>query len=1321
MLTWNIVTGREKACYNLSFLRILLLVFLLAFSPVFSLASPKLLAQAITNDNTSPRPILGAPVISNYDAKVYKEHTQNWSAVQDQRGVIYVGNSSGLLEFDGQRWQAIDTKSKPMIRALAIAADQTIYYGSIGDFGYLSVNQNGKVRANSLRDLIPPNALGFNDVWQIETTSHGVYFLTRSHIFRFHQGKVTEIGGKFASSQALVMNDHVFYIDSQRGLSLIDDGQIIPLPEFANVADGKRIVLARFAPHQILAGRASGDFLTLDLSSLWDPNSKKYRPNHLPASFVRSLPTEIDQLTKHDNLFIYKMIQIDEQSFAISTVKGGIIILNRQGKVLRVINRHAGLIDNTVTGLMLDRSHNLWATTNSGISHIELSVPQSVFNANNGIEGISIASYYYQGQFYVGTYQHILKQLPHQYSPEQDVPQFAPLPNSPGEIWQFKEVAGDLMIASGRGLFKVTDNGTQRIDGSSSDAYALGVSQRWPNHLFMGKMGGLEVFQRDQGQWKLLGKLKEIQDNIRRIATDASGDLWLTTEVQGLIRIHFNGDDPLQIKLHKIGLEHGLPELTSIRASFLNGTLFLASQKGIYSAQIATWNDDSESSKFSPDKRFGSQFSDGSLVVTDISLYANGIYLLQTSDGVQWVERDQTGQFRANSKPFLGLSNIGEALYVHPDSSVWLPGENHYRIDPNSNKNYAEQFSALVRKVAANTKDIIFEGNYGVDGREIPREKTVFQTQQTADQTRQLSYQQNALMFEFAATFFEKPGSTRYQYQLEGFDRQWSEWDSISSKEYTNIPEGQYRFRVRAKNIYGTLANEAEYRFTILPPWYRTLWAYTLWIILGITSIVGLVYLYTLRLRTNKKLLEKEVLARTREAVEQREAADKARHNIAQLAEMGRQITASLDSHAIEENLKSYVKDLLPWDNFGIGLVDWERRLIRFDYVIENDQAVRPYQRSLDSKEQPASHCVLQAKDLLINDLTLDTRELDSFVSIEPEHHHHQVIDDKPRVPRSAIYVPMMLKQKIIGVIFIQNNAINSYHENDVAILRSLAAYAAVAFDNAIAYHRLQLTQSKLVEQEKLAALGALVAGVAHELNTPIGNSLLTASSLDEITTQLVHDINAGSIRRSRIDNFAEHAKNACALLVRNLNNAATLITNFKQISVDQTSDKRRIFNLLTVTTEIASTLGGRIRRDEHHLSINIPDNIELDSYPGPYGQVITNMIINALIHAFDDMKNREIRIIGKKLNDTQIKLVISDNGHGISEDNLNRIFEPFFTTRMGQGGSGLGLHISYNIVTAILGGSIQVKSRIGRGTYFEIILPLVAPETTPEDIAGSL
>ena len=266
------------------------------------------------------------------------------------------------------------------------------------------------------------------------------------------------------------------------------------------------------------------------------------------------------------------------------------------------------------------------------------------------------------------------------------------------------------------------------------------------------------------------------------------------------------------------------------------------------------------------------------------------------------------------------------------------------------------------------------------------------------------------------------------------------------------------------------------------------------------------------------------------------------------------------------------------------------------------------------------------------------------------------------------------------------------------------------ALDNAEAYRRLKITQNQLVEQEKLAALGSLVAGVAHELNTPIGNSLLMASTLSDNSRRFLQQVQAGALRRSELERFCQTAEESSQLLVKSLGQAASLVTSFKQIAVDQTSDQRRVFDLATLCREVALTLGNRLRREEHELQLDVPEGLMLDSFPGPLGQVLTNLIINAMVHGLEGRKGGLMRLTGERLEGERLCLRFSDNGRGISEDNLGRIFDPFFTTRLGQGGSGLGLHISYNIVTATLGGSITARSRLGEGAQFEIVIPCVAP-----------
>jgi diguanylate cyclase (GGDEF)-like protein len=202
---------------------------------------------------------------------------------------------------------------------------------------------------------------------------------------------------------------------------------------------------------------------------------------------------------------------------------------------------------------------------------------------------------------------------------------------------------------------------------------------------------------------------------------------------------------------------------------------------------------------------------------------------------------------------------------VHSDGSIWLPGETLYRVDPDHLKNYAQSFDVLIRRVTANGKHAVFEGAHAVSGGILNSVATIFKSMQSTDVIPELSYNQNALSFEFSASTFEKPGTLRFQFQLDGFDKNWSEWDSATVKEYTNIPEGNYQFRVRAKNLYGTLGTETSYAFKILPPWYRTFGAFFAWVLLSVAAISGILHLYTLRLRREKNHLEELVAERTQQ------------------------------------------------------------------------------------------------------------------------------------------------------------------------------------------------------------------------------------------------------------------------------------------------------------------------------------------------------------------------------------------------------------------------------------------------------------------------
>lgn len=261
----------------------------------------------------------------------------------------------------------------------------------------------------------------------------------------------------------------------------------------------------------------------------------------------------------------------------------------------------------------------------------------------------------------------------------------------------------------------------------------------------------------------------------------------------------------------------------------------------------------------------------------------------------------------------------------------------------------------------------------------------------------------------------------------------------------------------------------------------------------------------------------------------------------------------------------------------------------------------------------------------------------------------------------------------------------------------------------------LHLAMDQLVHTEKLASLGKLVAGVAHELNTPIGNMLTVGSTLQEYTSELTIEIESGQLRKATLENFLDMTRESTEIIQRSAERAVDLISNFKQVAVDQTSMRRRTFDLNEVIDEVLATLKPGFKRTKHTVENNIPRGIYLDSYPGPLEQVISNLVHNSLIHGFEQIDSGSIVINAES---TQSEVVISyrDNGMGMDKQTVSHAFDPFFTTKLGKGGSGLGLYVSYNLVTAVLGGTLTLESDHEQGVLFLITLPLNAPHQDSGD-----
>jgi ligand-binding sensor domain-containing protein/signal transduction histidine kinase len=603
-----------------------------------------------------------------------------------------------------------------------------------------------------------------------------------------------------------------------------------------------------------------------------------------------------------------------------------------------------------------------------------------------------------------------------------------------------------------------------------------------------------------------------------------------------------------------------------------------------------------------------------------------------------------------------------------------------------------------------------------------------------------LSHLDTVFTLEFAALHYADPEGNRYAYQLEGFDQGWVDTDARRRyATYTNLDPGTYVFRVRASNKDGVWsAQPAALTITITPPFWKTPGFRTL----AVLAVVGLFTAgYRLRVRglvAQKLLLEQEVGVRTvelrrqkesaerrkQEVEEQKEVVEQAHRNIALLSDIGRTLTANLELEAIMRTLYQHVHALMDASLFAVVLRHPERGTIEYAYAVVDGERREAFELPEDPDRILAAWAIVRGREVLAGDLPLELPDyLPALPPGQASQHALPCAWRARMAPRSLLLVPVVVGERVLGALTVQSAAVRAYGQVHLDMLETLAAYVGVAIDNASAYRQLQETQAQLAAREKLASLGSLVAGVAHELNTPIGNSLLMASTLQEKTGDIAARFDSANLRRSDLADYMAASREASSLIMRSLHNAAELVNSFRQVSVDQASAQRRRFDLAQACQEIVATLMNTVRLAGHRLELEVAPGIVMDSFPGPLGQVVINFVNNALLHAFEGPGGS--MVLEAALHEGGVRIVFRDDGRGIPQGDLARIFDPFFTTRMGQGGTGLGLNITWNIVTTLLGGSVRVESGQGRGTAFILELPLRAPDpqagqaAAPESVNG--
>jgi GAF domain-containing protein/CheY-like chemotaxis protein/ligand-binding sensor domain-containing protein len=985
----------------------------------------------------------GLPFITNYEAKTYQAFPQTWSVQEDNRGIMYFGIDRNILEYDGIKWRLIDlstNSTSTLVRTLAKDKNGVIYYGAYGDIGYLGKDSLGQTITKSLLNEIPKGNQNFLDVWSAYAAGAGIYFQSHEYIFRLSNNASEKKEVKVWKPQTKFM--YSFYVDGnyyvhQQGLGLyemVNDSLIfIPGSEFL----GKQRMQIML-PYPSAPGGEKQYLVGMFYSGLYIYNGKTFRP------FV----TKADSIFKSGTI-LYKGLRLDNGNYVLSTTGNGVLIIDAEGNLLQNINRSAGLLDESVYAIYQDTKESLWLGLDNGISRVEISSPLTKFTLQSGVNTAVQAIKRFNGSIYIGTTNGLLR-----YDSSKHL--FEPVPGIPkNQIFNLL-IDGNELLVPGDGLFAIKDGKARTIRPSVSGD--LGLSQLYipdknKSILFAGGPFGMAVFSRQYensvgkktSDWHFAGNVPGIVGQVISISENKDGKIWVGT-VNGLVYqlttgLDENGNlDKKKTFIETYGPSQGLKDASG-GIPHVNGLSYFVADSFLYTFNNAQ-------NRFVPDSTFGN--------LSRRSKSLLQFAMVEDQKGRVWIRAGKETRL-ATPKPGGGytidysqLKSTAEfnvrRLYPESNGILWIcTTDGLLRYDENLKQNFDGSFKTVIRHIEAG--------------------KEALSVDTTANQkTVSLSYKKSTLRFEYAAPFFDQEEKTQYQTWLEGFEKGWSGFDNNYYKEYTNLPSGDYHFHVRAKNVYGKSSAETVYSFSILPPWYRTWWAYLLYALAAISLVYFFINWKVRRLKQQHAELEKTVEERTSQ-LSQRLG------ELSVINSVQEGLVAQMNMEQIYTLVGDRVRDLFDAQTVVIRTYDHKNKLENYPYAIEKGERLVINPRPFDDFSH---HLINLRKPELVNN---------KFEAYIIQYSHEANLEGE--IPKSALFVPMILGDEAIGNLSLQNvDHENAFSDSDVSLISTLSNSMSVALENARLFDEtnrlLKETEQRTAE---LSVINSVQEGLAKELD----------------------------------------------------------------------------------------------------------------------------------------------------------------------------------------------------------------------------------------------
>jgi len=758
----------------------------------------------------------GLPGIQNFSRTEYKGGTQNWAVAQSDDGRMYFANNDGLLEYDGFHW-SVYRDMELIYRSLLVDGNR-IYVGAYNKFGYYEPNKKGMLEFHSLISLVNGQIEDFDEIWRIHKTSFGIVFQSFKAIFIYKDEKIQIVYPRSKFHFSYYVNGILWVYDEIQGLMQLREGRVRQIPG-GNFFSGTEIwSLLPLDDDQVIIGTAKNGLFRYDGLQIipWE--------------------TEVNELVKKYQIFSGALIE--RKYLAFGTIQNGLILSDTAGRVIFEINKERGILNNTVLSIGTDKQGDIWLGLDNGISLIRFNSPLT-FIRNYFDIGSGYCSALFEGYLYLGTNQGLFYINWNDFiNPLKKKEDFHLIEGTEGQVWNLAVIDNTLLCGHNFGVFQIIDNKAIKITNIQGGWNLQKVAAREPL-ILVGHYSGLYLLKRKGNLWSFRNSIRGFDQSSHFFHAESSGIIWVSHGYKGIYRI--NPDTAWQ-KAEKVKFydtRYGLPNSIGNNLFKLQNGWVVGTRKGIYRFNTAT-------DRFIPDTVYN-QLIPGQRNIDYLAQdsYRNNWYFQDQQPGVLRYQED--GSIKNISAPFVELKDQVIPSYGHVNPL----NENHVLIGLEGG--FAHYVTGVSRDYGF-IPNLHISRLHSVDTSEGVYRFNSLHSEQTL--TPRFRYQNNTVFISFAATQYPSH-AVDFQFMLEGFDKDWSLWNNQTTKEYTNLPAGDYTFLLKARTESGKITPVLKYSFIILNPWYSSALAWILYSIVFL-FIVIIGYRFFLRSLERSRLKEKE-------------------------------------------------------------------------------------------------------------------------------------------------------------------------------------------------------------------------------------------------------------------------------------------------------------------------------------------------------------------------------------------------------------------------------------------------------------------------------